>query len=321
MATVDLSRQQAVINANLLVVQSVWKQRFAQFGGRYNEAYASVSKRLTDASKSQDKMLIAILAKVADLAVKPFGIYGQIASVALAGLAELAKSSVHPSSAINLPSPSPLTYAKDLDGAGEKMFEPLFRASAALATAALTRTTMDANDFAHSKSLMLTSPIWFPPAKQENGLIQRRIEIALWAAYFDSLVTSSYESHQLRFLDDIIKYLMDESLVSMRESQGWENYPKPITQGGPGDWRMFLHMTKRFWSFKVEDCADRGWLLPLAEIPANARIQKSVNWTAPKGVTFKAPTKSGKATITIQSVEMELLPALDWADIPVLKGQ
>lgn len=315
---VNLSLEQAAINANLLVLQNVWKQRFAQFGKNYDAAYVKVSGKLKDASKSQEKALISMIAKIADMAVKPFGIYGAIAQVALAGLSELAKSTVHPGSAINLPSPSALSYSKDLDVTSEKMFEPLLRQSAKIAMLAKDRAVMEFSDFKRSKSVMLSSPIWYPPSELPDGVITRRLEIALWAAYFDSLRASGYPNHQLHFLDDIVDYLLADRVFDPGLTTGWNRYPKNITQGGPGDWVRFLYDTRRFWQTLQSNVVDQGWLLPLPQIPENAKIQKSVNWTAPKPVTFKAPTKSGKATIIVQSVDMDLLPSIDWKDIPEL---
>jgi hypothetical protein len=340
---VDVSREQAVLNANILVAQSVWRQRFSQYGGRYNEAYAAVEKRIKNANKNQDKMLIATLGKIADLAVKPFGLYGQIASVAIAAITEVAKGAVTSGSVINLPSPAPLTYAKDIEGTAEKMFEPVLRASAELARRALTQKTMPHSEYARLKSDILMSPIWYPPKEVQNGLVQRRMEMALYAAYFDSLASSTYASHELRFLKEIVKFLMDEAYVSPSESHGWEKYPEPISQGGPGDFKYFLQKTQRIWSYKIYDYSEKGWLLPLPDVPEKAKIKRAVNVSIPPPPT---PTPSGKVTIisvkriptptptkdkppekpkapesTIIIESVEQLPILDWSDVPVLQGK
>ena len=62
-------------------------------------------------------------------------------------------------------------------------------------------------------------------------------------------------------------------------------------------------MTRNYWRYRSDDVSSKGWLTPLPDIPDNAQIKKSVNWTVPKTITNStAPTKSGKATIRIESV-------------------
>ena len=101
---------------------------------------------------------------------------------------------------------------------------------------------MDLADFQSAKSRLLSSPIWFPPYKLllDHAPVQTRIEIGLWAAFFTGLADAGHESYKLRFLDDVVKYIMEEGMVSSRDTKGWEDYPEPISQGGPGDWTTFL---------------------------------------------------------------------------------
>jgi hypothetical protein len=317
--SVSLVAEQGIIAASLGVIENVWAQRFAQYKKQYDAAFLDVSGKLTAAGKSHDKALIAMATTIAGLALKPLGVYGAIASVALAGFSELAKGAVPPNPASKLGEETPTSYAATLEGTAARMFEPLTRASLAFAIMANKQKTMGYDEYLSAKSLLLSSPIWFPPAKREDGLVKIRIEAALWAAYFHGLSRAGYESHQLRYLDDIVAYLMDEALVPEKDSKGWENYPKPITQGGPGDWLKFVRVTHPYWESRMHHARDEGWLMPLPEVPENAQVKRSVNWTVPRTYTFKAPTKSGKASIRIESVEMSLRPMLDWPDIPALR--
>ena len=319
--TVDLLSEHGVIISSVAVVKDIWTQRFSDYKEGYDAANTSISSRLDDATKGQDKTvltktLISMTAKIVDIAAKPFGVYGMIASVALAGLTEIAKGAIHADVTIKLKAPSAATFSADLEKVAGRMFEPLDRKILDIANKANTQRTMDAGEFRSAKSLLLSSPIWYPPPELQAGLVARQIEEVLWCAYFAGLYQAGYASYQLGYLGPIVSYLMDEHFVSPGKSAGWERYPTPISQGGPGDWLDFVGKTHRIWTWKLDEHLD--WLTPMPVIPENAKIQKSVNWTPPKAYTFAAPTQSGRATIRIESVEMTLSPSLDWSDVPAL---